>query len=554
MLKLFKKLFQGRSAAPAAATATPRVRQPVAAAKPSAARQPEAAPGVEVASLSLRAILERLPSDLKAAVNQMPESDVKVILPVNAIMKQLPTGSVKMSLGSLVRQAPNGTFRKTNLEDKRMIEVPLGEIFKTINPGRLHRRNDQRQYEVPEDVQGLFGNGSGRNVSPASASAPSAPAPQPATPELPKPIRMPGVSPAPQPSGVKKPGNGQAVPAPKHTPLPAANGAASLNLTGELSLLLVEIGATWPEGIRSELSVLTGDTKIVLPVSEVSAGLQKGKVAFTWAQIRNWLTPAPTSPINLADDTMLVLPLKIVAPAFVAATGAKKRQSATATVNQSLPDFFGPTAGRAPVAEPPAPAPAPAPVMEMPAPTPAPAPVQEVAPVPQPEPEAAPVEAPLTLPPLSLAHEPVAAPAPAPATAPSAAVAAGTPTSLAELFNQPDKTDWAPNELVKLTCALPGVIGAVVALEEGLVVAQKLPDGLSADTFAAFMPQIFSRLDKYTGEMQLGDTEEVTVSTAGGPCRFFRRGKLFFATLGRSGDSLPAGLHLVAAELASQNS
>jgi predicted regulator of Ras-like GTPase activity (Roadblock/LC7/MglB family) len=183
---------------------------------------------------------------------------------------------------------------------------------------------------------------------------------------------------------------------------------------------------------------------------------------------------------------------------------------------------------------------------------PAPTPVQEAAPAPQPEPEAAPAEAPVTLAPLSLAQEPVAAPVPF--ATPSAAVDATTPTSLAELFNQPDKSDWAPNELVKLTCALPGVIGAVVALEEGLVVAQKLPDGLSADTFAAFMPQIFSRLDKYTGEMQLGETEEVTVSTAGGPCRFFRRGKLFFATLGRSGDSLPAGLHLVAAELASQNS
>ena len=43
-----------------------------------------------------------------------------------------------MSLGSLYRQAPNGTFRKTNFEDKRMIEVPLGEVFKNINPGRLH--------------------------------------------------------------------------------------------------------------------------------------------------------------------------------------------------------------------------------------------------------------------------------------------------------------------------------------------------------------------------------------------------------------------------------
>lgn len=580
MLKLFKKLFNRGGEAPVAPTpvaaAVPRPRAvPVATPVATVARQPEAAPGVEVASLSLRAILERLPSDLKSAINQMPESDVKVILPVNAIMKQLPTGSVKMSLGSLYRQAPNGTFRKTNYEDKRMIDVPLGEVFKTINPSRLNRRNDQRKYEVPDDVQGLFGSGSGRNLSspeatpaPAMPSAP-APAPEPA-----KPLRMPGVQP---PSSLKKP-------APAQSPAPAATGGApssgndGLKLTGELSLLLVEIGAGWPEGIRSELSVLTGDTKLVLPVSEVSVGLQKGKVAFTWGQIREWLTPAPSSQINLAEDTVLVLPLKVVAPAFVAATGAKKRQSAQA-VNQSLPDFFGPTAGSvpAPVVETPAPV-APAPKLEAPVlpvlPPPAveaPAPAEEVAPVAAPETApAAPAQEPAPAPaaPLTLKMEapvvtPVApeapvvaleAPAPAPVVAPAPAAEAGVPPTLAELFNQPGKSDWAPNELVKLTCGLPGVIGAVVALEEGLVVAQKLPDGLSSETFAAFMPQIFSRLDKYTGEMQLGDTEEVTINTAGGPCRFFRRGKLFFATLGRSGEPLPAGLHLVAAELASQNS
>jgi predicted regulator of Ras-like GTPase activity (Roadblock/LC7/MglB family) len=126
--------------------------------------------------------------------------------------------------------------------------------------------------------------------------------------------------------------------------------------------------------------------------------------------------------------------------------------------------------------------------------------------------------------------------------------------SLAELFNLPGKTDWAPNELVKLTCGLPSVIGCLVALEEGLVVAQKLPEGLTADTFAAFMPQIFTRLEKCTTEMQLGEASEITLVTSGGPVRFFRRGKLFFATLGKTGESLPVGLHLVADELASQNS
>jgi predicted regulator of Ras-like GTPase activity (Roadblock/LC7/MglB family) len=557
MFKIFKKLFNKGGDNPVAVA--PRVPRAVAAAPVATGfRNPEAAPGVEVASLSLRAILERLPADLRAAVNQMPEGDVKVILPVNAIMKQLPTGAVKMSLGSLYRQAPNGTFRKTNFEDKRMIDVPLGEVFKNINPGRLHRRNDQRQYEVPDDVQGLFGSGGDRNV-PASGPA----APSPVVTEPVKPLRMPSLAPSPaaQPNGqngVKSPTNGHGghghAPSAMSMPAPEPQQPAeALKLTGELSLLLVEIGAGWPEGIRSELSVLTGDTKVILPVAEVSAGLQKGKVAFTWGQVRNWLSPAPTTPIHLPEETMLTLPLKIVAPAFVAATGAKKRQSG-ANVNQSLPDFFGPSAGRTPAVAPTPPVPAalaPLPPLTMPAPTPVPV-----------EPELAakpPVEA-VPVPSLSIAAEPPVAPpvafAPVVAATPAplapAPVGAG-PADLATLFNLPGKTDWSPNELVKLTCGLSGVIGAVVALEEGLVVAQKLPDGLSPDTFAAFMPQIFSRLDKYTGEMQLGDTTEVTISTAGGPCQFFRRGKLFFATLGRSGECLPAGLHLVAMELANQN-
>lgn len=125
--------------------------------------------------------------------------------------------------------------------------------------------------------------------------------------------------------------------------------------------------------------------------------------------------------------------------------------------------------------------------------------------------------------------------------------------NLRELFEMPDKTDWAPNELVKLTCALPGVAGVVVALGEGLVVTQRLPEGYSADTFAAFMPQIFGRMDQYAGEMQLGATNCVTLDTEHGTVRFFRNGKLFFAALGKSGESLPAGLHLVCNELAAQN-
>lgn len=528
MFKLIKRIFGfgPRHNRPTAPTAVP-----VASPSSKISRVGDAAPGVEVASLSLRTILDKLPPDLRATINNLPEPNVKVVLPVNAIMKQLPTGSVKMSLGSLHRQAPTGTFRKTNVEEKRMVDVPLAEVFKSINPGRLQRRQDQKHYVVPSEITGLFGeNGTSRSVTSVSPAKSEIVTP-PAQPARPTGLKMPAAD--------QRGGNGHAKsePAPSTggKPQPAAAPAEPLKLDGELSLSLVEIASNWPEGIRSELSVMSGDTKLVLPVGEVSVGLQKGKVQFTWAQIRSWLRPAPNSQINIPEDTNILLPLKVVAPAFVAATGAKKRQSAKAAMNEALPDFFGPSAGKTPTATPSGEHAAASPVAEAPAPVPTPAPV--AAPVH----EAAPVQ--------EAAPVPVVAAAPAVAGAPIV-----EPQNLGELFSQPDKTDWTPNEMVNLTCGLPGVVGAVIALEEGLVVAQKLPPGLASDTFAAFMPQIFSRLDKYTGEMQLGETSEVSIQTTGGPCRFIRNGKVFFATLGKAGESLPAGLKLVADELARQNS
>lgn len=525
---------------------------PVAAPSSKISRIGDAAPGVEVASLSLRAILDKLPPDLRATVNAMPETNIKVVLPVNAIMKQLPTGSVKMSLGSLHRQAPGGTFRKTNVEEKRMVDVPLGEVFKSINPGRLQRRHDQRHYVVPEEITGLFGeNGTSRSVSSVSAPKseivppPQAPAPQAPPAQRSGALKMPMTQPETQAGNRGGNGHPKPVAAPQTTvPAKAEKTADPLKLDGELSLSLVEIASNWPEGVRTELSVLTGETKLVLPVGEVSSGLQRGKVQFSWAQIRNWLKPAPTSQINIADDTQILLPLKVVAPAFVAATGAKKKQSNKAAISSELADFFGPSAGRTPAAEPPAPAPAPAPVAE--APVAEEAPAQEAAPVAEPQAaaEVAPVAESAPVPMVPMVSEPSSYVSSEPVS---------EPQNLGELFNQPGKTDWTPNEMVKLTCALPGVVGAVIALEEGLVVAQKLPPGLAAETFAAFMPQIFSRLDKYTGEMQLGETSEVSIQTTGGPCRFIRNGKVFFATLGKAGDSLPAGLKHVADELARQN-
>ncbi len=510
MLKFLKKLFtkSGRNAGnpDAATTITDTPSKPL-----------DTPSGVEVATLSLRSILEKLPADLKSSVSKMPEPHIKIVLPLAAIMKQLPSGAVRMSLASLYRQAPHGTFTKTNVEDKRLVDVPLSEVFKTISPNALKRRQDQRCYVVPADAVGLFDQNNNRNVFEQSQGS--------ATPAPEQKLRMPS-APAPSASHQVAAPQTQSPATARQAP-PAPEAPQALNLNNDLSLLLMEIATGWPEGHRNELSILPGGTRISVPASEVGPLLQKGKVTFKWEQIKRWLKPAATATINIPDDTQMVFPLKIVAPAFVAATGAKKR---TSQADTSLPDFFGPSAGTIPTATP---APAPAPVAP-----PQPAPISKALPPPSiTAPAPAPIPAPIATPPTNVA-----------------ASASRVPITLRELFNLPDKTDWAPNDLVKLTCSLPGVGGVVIALEEGLVVAQQLPPGFSSEIFAAFMPQVFSRMDRYTGEMQLGETHDITLTTESGAVRMFRNGKVFVAALGKNGQNLPNGLHLICNELAHQNS
>src|SRR3954449_6966584 len=82
-------------------------------------------PQVAVARLSLLPLLQKLPEDLIGKVIKYPDADVTIALPLSTIQKQLATGKIKMSLASLYRQSPAGTFATQKTEDKRMVELPL---------------------------------------------------------------------------------------------------------------------------------------------------------------------------------------------------------------------------------------------------------------------------------------------------------------------------------------------------------------------------------------------------------------------------------------------
>jgi predicted regulator of Ras-like GTPase activity (Roadblock/LC7/MglB family) len=509
-----------------------------------------AVPQVAVARLSLLAILQRLPADLQANVAKFPDESVTIALPLTSIQKQLAAGSVKMSLASLYRQAPHGTFKSAKVEEKRMIEVPLSEAMKHLQPHAFRRRADQRKVDLPKNAPGLFGDRKNpfalapseeEEETPAHGSQANGHAPadeEPMDEEIPqqmfaRPLKMP-----------------MAVDA-----APAVAAPETPNTEGEVSLPLARLVAGWPEPVRAEAAAM-GEAMVVVPAALLSPGMAKGKVAFSWRQIRGWISPAPDGATAGDEATEIALPLKVVAPAFIAHTRAKAAAPRKEVdLDHSIPGLFDggeaarPATPSAPEPEPAAPLQAPQDPDVSSSPVELPsfrlatgAPVVE-----ETEPEAtmdielpprvglaAPVEEPAHEETLSLTLDPKPAPEPA-AVAPVAT------------------KQRSPQAMIDSIVALPGVSGAIVALREGLVVAAKLPETIKDDTIAAFLPQIFARLNNYTQEMQLGEVEDLLLTVNGAHFQSYHMGDLYFAVLGKAGEALPwAELQAVVQELQKQ--
>ena len=107
-----------------------------------------------------------------------------------------------------------------------------------------------------------------------------------------------------------------------------------------------------------------------------------------------------------------------------------------------------------------------------------------------------------------------------------------------------------PKEVVLRAVALPGVAGSVVAMQDGLRVASQTPAELNADTLAAFLPQIFERVNQSTRELRMGALNNVNFTVGNVPWKIFRVNSVYFAAFGRAGEQLPSGqLAQLAADL-----
>jgi len=219
--------------------------------------------------------------------------------------------------------------------------------------------------------------------------------------------------------------------------------------------------------------------------------------------LRSWIKPAPPSNPSAQDATVLEIPLKIIAPLFLARQKDAANTRQKVAVDDDIPNlFFG---------------------------------------FPQTEAQSA-ASSPAAAKPvdtnyyvwddaadkLSVVHD-------------------NQPPSAGTRFVSKYAT---PNEIVSRTSSLDGVEGALIALPDGLLVASKLSNSLNADTLAAFLPQIFGKVSQSTKELRMGDLNNLNFTVGNVPWKIFRVNAIFFAAFGRAGEALPtAQLAALAAEL-----
>jgi predicted regulator of Ras-like GTPase activity (Roadblock/LC7/MglB family) len=345
---------------------------------------------------------------------------------------------------------------------------------------------------------------------------------------VPLPTATPRMPSAPSNGNGNGNGNGHAsIPRMPVTPPPAPEPL--------LSAPLAALSDSWPEVLRSEIEQLNlSEAHVALPVRVVEPALKQGKIAFPWKMIRSWIRPATLPTVSAHDGMMLDLPLRVVAPLFIARQKQGNHPQQKVQVDENIPNlFFG-----FPQPETPAPVVEPPPVRP---PTPAPAPV------------AAPQEEPI-------GDVFIQTPK-----------AGGIPDTNFYVWGddgeapQMDETEFkkkvspgtdfttrfaTPNEVVTRATALDGVVGALVALPDGLMVASKLPPDLNGDTLAAFLPHIFGKVSACTKELRMGELNNLNFTVGNVPWKIFRVNAIFFAAFGSAGKPLPTGqLSILAGEL-----
>lgn len=548
--------------------------------------------------LPLTSVVAGLPMDLRAKLMAAPAAGATICLQAEAIISQLAFGAVKISFGELRHLAP-GVFVNSGGElDNKLVNLPLQEILPRLNPAMLARRT-AKKVEVADEIVGPFsGRGKGFSFTTEPLKTPGAPAPRPAPepvpsialsplvnrqispPSMTPPVPPRGITPATpsipaaplNPHPLPKAGNGhgtngtnghgrgngspatgtglslppglrlgsitgnpraEAQPplkmAPRPPEAPIANAPrpspAPRPVQAPLQILttLGDLCESWPEDLKQEIiSSPLAHASVALEGAAILPGLKRGRVVLSWKQLRS--LAQPSSAPSPKDNLELELPLKVITPLFLASQKNLMRPRAKASVSAEIPDlFFG-----FPSAEPA---------------TAASHVSASLPPLPPAVPAAAPAATSASVPPQ---RPPAAKPADTNFYVWGEAGEAPQSVDTALRRNSVPQTDFMsrqahPKDVVARAIALPGVVGAVVAMQDGLRVASQIPAEFNAETLAAFLPQIYERVNQSTRELRMGPLNNVSFTVGNVPWKIFRVSAVYFAAFGRAGEQLPSG-------------
>ena len=248
---------------------------------------------------------------------------------------------------------------------------------------------------------------------------------------------------------------------------------------------LFEVMEAWPVEVREEIDGADGSTIVRLDRVKISNGLASGRVEITWGELLASLEPPLKKSTSVDEATVLLLPLKVIAPAFLRGEGERVQARRGVEIDVEIPDLFRASSVCKAVE------------------------VVEVVEV---------VEA-VEVVPLRLVVE--------------------AKVEVEVIPPAEDALGISPDELVKKIGELSGVRGAMISLGEGLAVSSMLSTGMRAEVLAAFIPQIFVRVEQYTGEMDLGAIDQLVLSTESGRCQLNRRGEIFLSVFGEKNHGFP---------------
>ena len=361
---------------------TPGEDQPASAPVPGAAaastRQIVMAPRRETASphkngahqngkgieLPLQPILSGLPLELQPRLLQPDAGALTISVPLEKILAQLSRGAVQIPFGEL-RQAAPDLFTPEDDRDRVLVSLPLEAVLSRLNPALITRRRVQKQVEIPAEICSPFDQRNQSLIFSVGPAKPeSAPTPVPSqrhvvpTPGLVAPPARSGLSFAPTPP----PPTAAPLPAPAMSSAaralrdlngsqpsapPATSAAPTPPPSGPpvesnpLLVSLISLAESWPEAVRQELVQLNlVEARVALPTEVVERALKQGRVAFTWKTLRSWIKPVPLPVVSAHDSSVLELPLKVIAPPFLARQKETAKFRKKVSVDDEIPNLF----------------------------------------------------------------------------------------------------------------------------------------------------------------------------------------------------------------------